>query len=77
MERASGARRRHWFGATQGGCLPISHKIQAVFGSVPLEAEYTVTAVQVSPSNGPLDWQVEYLALSAENRRIEVVPAGE
>jgi formate dehydrogenase major subunit len=36
-----------------------------------------VTAVQVSPSNGPSDWQVEYRALSAENRRIEVVPAGE
>jgi hypothetical protein len=44
---------------------------------VPLEAEYKVTAVQVSPSNGPSDWRVDYLALSAENRRIEVVPAGE
>ena len=39
--------------------------------------EYKVTAVQVSPSNGPSDWQVEYQALSAENRRIEAVPAGE
>jgi formate dehydrogenase major subunit len=39
--------------------------------------EYKVTAVQVSPSNGPSDWQVEYQALSAENRRIEVVPADE
>jgi formate dehydrogenase major subunit len=39
--------------------------------------EYKVTAVQVSPSNGPSDWQVEYRALSAENRRIEAVPAGE
>jgi formate dehydrogenase major subunit len=39
--------------------------------------EYKVTAVQVSPSNGPSEWQVEYRALSAGNRRIEVVPAGE
>ncbi len=39
--------------------------------------EYKVTAVQVSPSNGPSEWQIEYRALSAENRRIEVVPAGE
>src|ERR1700761_1332603 len=39
--------------------------------------EYKVTAVQVSPSNGPSDWQIEYRALSAENRRIEAVPAGE
>ena len=36
--------------------------------------EYKVTAVQVSPSNGPSEWQVEYRALSAENRRIEAVP---
>ncbi|MEA2739567.1 MAG: formate dehydrogenase major subunit, partial [Acetobacteraceae bacterium] len=39
--------------------------------------EYKVTAVQVSPSNGPSEWQVEYRALSAENRRIEAVPVGE
>jgi formate dehydrogenase major subunit len=39
--------------------------------------EYKVTAVQISPSNGPSEWQLEYRALSAENRRIEVVPAGE
>jgi formate dehydrogenase major subunit len=39
--------------------------------------EYKVTAVQISPSNGPSEWQVEYRALSAENRRIEAVPAGE
>jgi formate dehydrogenase major subunit len=39
--------------------------------------EYKVTAVQISPSNGPSDWQVEYRALSAENRRIEAVTAGE
>jgi formate dehydrogenase major subunit len=39
--------------------------------------EYKVTAVQVSPSNGPSEWQVEYSALSAENRRIEGVPAGD
>ncbi|MGE0415229.1 MAG: formate dehydrogenase subunit alpha, partial [Acetobacteraceae bacterium] len=37
--------------------------------------EYKVTAVQVTPSNGPSGWQEEYRALSAENRRIEVVPA--
>jgi formate dehydrogenase major subunit len=39
--------------------------------------EYKVTAVQVSPSNGPSDWQVEYRALSAENRRIDAIPAAE
>jgi formate dehydrogenase major subunit len=39
--------------------------------------EYKVTAVQVSPSNGPSDWQIEYRALSAESRRIEVAAAGE
>jgi formate dehydrogenase major subunit len=39
--------------------------------------EYKVTAVQVSPSNGPSEWQIEYRALSAENRRIEAVPAGD
>jgi formate dehydrogenase major subunit len=33
--------------------------------------------VQVSPSNGPSDWQVEYRALSAESRRVEVAPAAE
>jgi formate dehydrogenase major subunit len=32
--------------------------------------EYKVTAVQVSPSNGPSAWQIEYRALSAENRRV-------
>ncbi|WP_196258966.1 formate dehydrogenase subunit alpha [Pelagibacterium limicola] len=32
--------------------------------------EYKVTAVQVSPSNGPSDWQVEYDALSRRSRRI-------
>jgi formate dehydrogenase major subunit len=39
--------------------------------------EYKVTAVQVSPSNGPSEWQVGYQALTAENRRIEAVPAGD
>jgi formate dehydrogenase major subunit len=39
--------------------------------------EYKVTAVQVAPSNGPSDWQIEYQALSAEHRRIEAVPAAE
>lgn len=33
--------------------------------------EYKVTAVQVSPSNGPSDWQEEYNALSRRSRRIE------
>ena len=32
--------------------------------------EYKVTAVQVSPSNGPSDWQEEYEALSRRSRRI-------
>ncbi|MDE8652381.1 formate dehydrogenase subunit alpha [Novosphingobium album (ex Liu et al. 2023)] len=35
--------------------------------------EYKVTAVQVTPSNGPSDWQEDYAALSARARR--VVPA--
>ncbi|MBX3578478.1 MAG: formate dehydrogenase subunit alpha [Rhizobiaceae bacterium] len=33
--------------------------------------EYKVTAVQVSPSNGPSEWQQEYEALSERSRRIE------
>ena len=33
--------------------------------------EYKVTAVQISPSNGPTDWQEEYEALSQKARRIE------
>jgi formate dehydrogenase major subunit len=37
--------------------------------------EYKVTAVQISPSNGPSEWQDEYRALSAQSRRIEAVPA--
>jgi formate dehydrogenase major subunit len=32
--------------------------------------EYKVTAVQVSPSNGPTDWQEDYDALSRQSRRI-------
>ena len=32
--------------------------------------EYKVTAVQVSPSNGPSQWQEDYEALSARSRRI-------
>jgi formate dehydrogenase major subunit len=39
--------------------------------------EYKVTAVQVSPSNGPSEWQMEYRAHSAESRRVEPLPAGE
>jgi formate dehydrogenase major subunit len=37
--------------------------------------EYKVTAVQVSPSNGPSEWQETYREVTARNRRIEVVPA--
>jgi len=38
--------------------------------------EYKVTAVQVTPSNGPTDWQAEYGKHSALSRRIaEAVPA--
>ena len=33
--------------------------------------EYKVTAVQVTPSNGPSDWQREYDELSRRSRRIE------
>ncbi len=33
--------------------------------------EYKVTAVQVSPSNGPSAWQAEYEELSKRSRRIE------
>ena len=33
--------------------------------------EYKVTAVQVSPSNGPTGWQEDYEALSDRSRRIE------
>ena len=37
--------------------------------------EYKVTAVQVSPSNGPTEWQEEYAAQAREARRI--LPAAE
>jgi formate dehydrogenase major subunit len=41
--------------------------------------EYKVTAVQVSPSNGPSAWQLEYDAFARQSRRIapaaEEVPA--
>ncbi len=37
--------------------------------------EYKVTAVQVSPSNGPSEWQEEYNAQAAQSRRI--LPAAE
>jgi formate dehydrogenase major subunit len=33
--------------------------------------EYKVTAVQVSPSNGPSGWQEQYEALTRKSRRIE------
>jgi formate dehydrogenase major subunit len=37
--------------------------------------EYKVTAVQVSPTNGPSDWQRSYQEHSRVSRRIELVPA--
>ena len=37
--------------------------------------EYKVTAVQVSPSNGPTDWQEDYAAQAERSRRI--LPAAE
>ncbi len=37
--------------------------------------EYKVTAVQVSPSNGPTDWQEDYAAMAERARRI--LPAAE
>jgi formate dehydrogenase major subunit len=37
--------------------------------------EYKVTAVQVTPSNGPSEWQQEYRELSQRSRRIGTVPA--
>jgi formate dehydrogenase major subunit len=37
--------------------------------------EYKVTAVQVSPTNGPSSWQSEYTELSHQHSRVEGVPA--
>ncbi len=37
--------------------------------------EYKVTAVQVTPSNGPSEWQEEYRELTQRSRRIEAVSA--
>jgi len=37
--------------------------------------EYKVTAVQVSPSNGPSAWQEEYRELQESHSRIEAIPA--
>jgi formate dehydrogenase major subunit len=39
--------------------------------------EYKVTAVQVSPSNGPTPWQEEYERFSMETRRIVPAEAAE
>jgi formate dehydrogenase major subunit len=39
--------------------------------------EYKVTAVQVSPSNGPTDWQEDYAELSDRARRIAPAEAAE
>ena len=37
--------------------------------------EFKVTAVQVMPSNGPSEWQIEYDDLTRKTRRIAVEPA--
>ncbi len=37
--------------------------------------EYKVTAVQISPSNGPTDWQEAYEVHAGQSRRIETVSA--
>ena len=39
--------------------------------------EYKVTAVQVTPSNGPSDWQEDYAELTERARRIEPVEPAE
>ncbi|KQT85732.1 formate dehydrogenase subunit alpha [Aurantimonas sp. Leaf443] len=39
--------------------------------------EYKVTAVQISPSNGPTEWQEDYRELSEESRRIAPAEAAE
>jgi formate dehydrogenase major subunit len=39
--------------------------------------EYKVTAVQISASNGPSEWQERYRALSEQNSRIATVEAAE
>ncbi|MEM9028976.1 MAG: formate dehydrogenase subunit alpha [Pseudomonadota bacterium] len=38
--------------------------------------EYKVTAVQISPSNGPTDYQVDYVRETEQRRRIVREPAG-
>jgi formate dehydrogenase major subunit len=37
--------------------------------------EYKVTAVQVTPSNGPSEWQVEYEEQARQSRRIALEAA--
>jgi formate dehydrogenase major subunit len=37
--------------------------------------EYKVTAAQISPSNGPSEWQESYRAMTQASRRIAVVAA--
>jgi formate dehydrogenase major subunit len=39
--------------------------------------EYKVTAAQISPSNGPTDWQDRYDAIARNSRRIAPVEAAE
>jgi formate dehydrogenase major subunit len=39
--------------------------------------EYKVTAVQVSPSNGPTDWQERYNSFAATSRRVAAAEPAE
>ncbi|MBN8964838.1 MAG: hypothetical protein J0H89_05520, partial [Rhizobiales bacterium] len=39
--------------------------------------EYKVTAVQISPSNGPTAWQEDYNNVTRQNRRIAAAEAAE
>jgi formate dehydrogenase major subunit len=39
--------------------------------------EYKVTAVQVTPSNGPSEWQQEYGELARQSRRVAAVEPAE
>jgi formate dehydrogenase major subunit len=39
--------------------------------------EYKVTAVQISPSNGPTEWQQEYEEFSGQSRRVTTLQAAE
>jgi predicted molibdopterin-dependent oxidoreductase YjgC len=43
----------------------------------PGSPEYKVTAVQISPSNGPSRWQQDYEEFSRESRQIAPAEAAE